>query len=30
MKPILQARDVGKKFGAVVAAANINIEINSG
>ena len=30
MKPILQARDVGKKFGAVVAAANINIEINAG
>ena len=30
MKAVLQARDVEKKFGAVVAAANINIDIFAG
>ncbi len=30
MSAVLQARDVGKKFGAVVAASNINIEIARG
>jgi len=30
MKPMLQARDVGKKFGAVVAAANLSIDIFAG
>ncbi len=30
MKAVLQARDVNKKFGAVVAASNLNIEIFAG
>ena len=30
MKPVLQAREVGKKFGAVVAASNLNIDIFAG
>jgi branched-chain amino acid transport system ATP-binding protein len=30
MKPVLQAREVGKKFGAVVAASNLTIDIFAG